>query len=140
MEVNMSRRTAREAALQTLYQIDLGLVSPGEAFNYALEATPLDDKDRQFALAIIEQAVKDWSISDDLIAAAAVDWKLERLARVDRSLLKMAIAELMRRADDTPPGVIINEAIEISKRYSSEESSKFINGILGQLVRQQGWV
>lgn len=135
----MSRRTAREAALQTLFQIDVGLVPAEQAFGFAVEHTPLKDGDKQFALRIVEQAARDWVKSNELIASSAVDWELDRLARVDRSLLKLALAELAIAAPDTPAGVIINEVIELAKKYSSEESGKFINGILGQLVREHGW-
>ena len=133
----MSRRTAREVVLQTLFQLDVGLSTPQKAFEFALEEKPLPQKDLKFAEDILKRAVAEWDESDAVIAAAAIDWDLDRLARLDRCLLRIALAELSLAAEDTPPGVIINEAIELAKVYSSEESGKFINGILGQVVRQR---
>jgi N utilization substance protein B len=131
----MSRRNAREVVLQTLFQLDVGLSTRDKAFAFALEETPLGDKDREFAEVIVKRAVVDWQESDKVIAEAAIDWELDRLARLDRCLLRLALAELSIGAEDTPPGVIINEVIELAKAYSSEESGKFINGILGELLR-----
>lgn len=133
----MSRRTAREVVLQTLFQLDVGLSTPQKAFEFALEEKPLPQKDLKFAEDILKRAVAEWDASDAVIAAAAIDWDLDRLARLDRCLLRLALAELSLAAEDTPAGVIINEAIELAKVYSSEESGKFINGILGQVVRQR---
>lgn len=131
----MSRRKAREVVLQTLFQLDVGLSTKEKAFAFALEENPLARKDRDFAEGILSRAVADWDQSDKVMAAAAIDWELERLARLDRCLLRLALAELAMNAADTPPGVVINEVIELAKEYSSEDSGKFINGILGEVVR-----
>lgn len=131
----MSRRKAREVVLQTLFQLDVGLSTKEKAFAFALEENPLGRKDRDFAEGILSRAVADWDQSDKVMAAAAIDWELERLARLDRCLLRLALAELAMNAADTPPGVVINEVIELAKEYSSEDSGKFINGILGEVVR-----
>lgn len=136
----MSRRTAREAALQTLYQLDLGLVNAREAFTYALEATPLDDKDEQYARRIVNSATTDWDTINQLIADTTVGWSIDRLTRVDRSLLRLSIAEMLVHEPDTPISVIINEGLEIAKEYSTEESSRFLNGVLGNVARKYGWV
>lgn len=135
----MSRRTAREAALQTLYQLDLGLVNAREAFTYALDATPLEDKDEQYARRIINSATNNWDTINQLIAEATVSWSIDRLARVDRSLLRLSIAEMLAQEPDTPISVIINEGLEIAKEYSTDESSRFINGLLGNVARKYGW-
>jgi N utilization substance protein B len=131
----MSRRNAREAVLQTLFQLDVGLTTRDKAFAFALEETPLNNKDRVFAETILKQAVADWEESDKVMAEAAIDYELDRLARLDRCLLRLALAELAIGAEDAPPGVVINEVVELAKAYSSEDSGKFINGILGQIVR-----
>ncbi|HSL93641.1 MAG TPA: transcription antitermination factor NusB [Bacillota bacterium] len=133
----MSRRNAREVVLQTLFQLDVGLSTKDKAFAFALEETPLAKKDRDFAQGILDQAVADWEQSDKVMAGAAIDYELDRLARLDRCLLRLALAELAIGAEDTPPGVIINEVIELAKAYSSEESGKFINGILGEVLRSR---
>ncbi len=131
----MSRRKAREVVLQTLFQLDVGLSTRDKAFAFALEETPLAKKDKEFAEAILRQAAADWDESDKVIADAAIDWELDRLARLDRCLLRLALAELAINAEDTPPEVVINEAIELSRKYSSADAGKFINGILGEVVR-----
>ena len=135
----MSRRAAREVVLQTLFQMDVGLTKAEKAFEFALETTPLDEKTRQYAQKIVEQAMKDWNTSGEMIAGVSVDWEVERLNRVDRSLIRLAIAEIALGVKDAPTSVIINEVIEMAKIYSTEESSRFINGILGQLARTQDW-
>lgn len=136
----MSRRTAREAALQTLYQLDLGLVEAPQAFAYAVESTPLEERDEDFARRIISSATKHWEEINTYISEAAVGWSLDRLARVDRSLLRLSLAEMINPDKDTPVNVVINEGLELAKQYSTEESSRFINGILGNVARKQGWV
>jgi len=136
----MSRRTARQAALQTLYQLDLGLVEAPQAFAYAVESTPLQDRDADFAQRIIQAALTNWEDINSHIEEATVSWAIDRLARVDRSLLRLSLAEMLSHDPDTPVNVIINEGIELAKQYSTEESSKFINGMLGNIARKQGWV
>lgn len=136
----MSRRTAREAALQTLYQLDLGLVDEPQAFAYALESTPLEIKDANYARRIVKAALNNWEEINTYISDATVGWTIDRLARVDISLLRLSIAELLDHDPDTPINVVINEGIELAKQYSTDESSRFINGILGNIARQQGWV
>lgn len=139
-ELAMSRRTAREAALQTLYQLDLGLTDPPSAFTYALESTPLEERDADFARRIIKSATNHWEEINSYIAEASVGWSIDRLARVDRSLLRLSLAEMLSFDPDTPVNVVINEGIELAKHYSTEESSRFINGMLGSIARKQGWV
>lgn len=136
----MSRRNAREAALQTLYQLDLGLVDAEQAFAYAIESTPLEEKDHNFARRIVSAATHHWQTIDEFIAESSVGWTIDRLARVDRSLLRLSLAEMLSHDPDTPVGVVINEGIELAKEYSTEESSRFINGMLGNIARKQGWV
>lgn len=136
----MSRRTAREAALQTLYQLDLGLVDEPQAFAYAMESTPLESKDTDYARRIVRSALNHWDEINTFISDATVGWTIDRLARVDISLLRLSLAELLDHDPDTPINVVINEGIELAKQYSTDESSRFINGMLGTIARQQGWV
>lgn len=136
----MSRRTAREAALQTLYQLDLGLVDEPQAFAYAMESTPLESKDATYARRIVKSALNNWEEINTYISDATVGWAIDRLARVDISLLRLSLAELLDHDPDTPINVVINEGIELAKQYSTDESSRFINGMLGSIARKQGWV
>lgn len=132
----MSRRLAREVALRTLFQLDTGHISEGAAFGFALETTPLATELIQFAQELVQMAVSKQEESDNIISAKSVDWELTRLPRVDRSILRLAIGEMLS-ASDTPTGVVINEAVELAHRYSTEESSRFINGLLGNVARDQ---
>ncbi|KAF0197409.1 MAG: N utilization substance protein B [Bacillota bacterium] len=136
----MSRRTAREAALQTLYQLDLGLVDEPQAFAYAMESTPLANRDADYARRIVRAALSHWEEINAFISNASVGWTIDRLARVDISLLRLSLAEMLSHDPDTPINVVINEGLELAKQYSTEESSRFINGMLGNIARQQGWV
>lgn len=132
----MSRRLAREAALRTLFQLDIGHISQEAAFAFALETTPLAANMVQFAQELVQTALGRQSESDVIISSKSVDWEISRLPRVDRSILRLAIGELLA-ASSTPTGVIINEAVELAHRYSTEESGRFINGLLGSVVREQ---
>ena len=128
----MKRRRAREAALQVLFQMDLGKLSLDEAL--ATVATPeWSGEDRKLVLTLARGTREHLTQIDALIARVAEHWTLERMATVDRNILRMAVCEL--QYTDTPRGAVINEAVELAKRYSTEESGRFVNGLLGQIVR-----
>ena len=130
------RRRARELALTILYQIEiLGLTgdSPGEtaeAFwkeNRSEEATVKD-----FTNLIVTEVIKNRSLIDEEVAKTAINWKINRMDYIDRNILRMATFEIMF-LEDIPPLVTINEAIELAKKYGTEESSRFINGVLHKI-------
>jgi N utilization substance protein B len=126
------RRRAREAALGVLFQMDLGKLSLEDALATVRgQAWPAEDWSLIESLA--RGARERQAEIDALITAAAEHWTLERMATVDRNILRMAIYEIETGA--TPVGVVINEAVELAKRYSTEESGRFVNGLLGKLVR-----
>lgn len=126
------RRRAREAALGVLFQMDLGKLSLEEALDTVNAPDwPPDDWTLVVTLA---RGTRDHLVEiDALIARVAEHWTLDRMATVDRNILRMAIYELV--STDTPVGVVINEAVELAKRYSTEESGRFVNGMLGKMVR-----
>ncbi len=132
----MSRRLAREVALRTLFQLDTGHIAESDAFAFALETTPLSESLIPFAQDLVQTALSHQAESDALISAKSVDWELSRLPRVDRSILRLAIGEMLAETA-TPTGVIINEAVELAHRYSTEESGRFINGLLGSVARDK---
>ncbi|MBT9152090.1 MAG: N utilization substance protein B [Firmicutes bacterium] len=136
----MSRRNAREAALQALFQLEFGQLSALEALSYALGVTALTDKDEGYARLVLAKAVQKWEKTEALITEYAEKWSLERLARVDRAILRLSIAEMLLNAPDTPVGVVIDEGLELAKEYSTDESSRFIHGILGSVASSLGWV
>jgi len=130
------RRKAREIALQFLYQLDLGGdadPTPHEAEFWARH--PLDDKTRRFASAIVHGVTTNQSRIDRTISESTEHWDLDRMAVVDRNILRLAVYELLHSAE-VPPKVAINEAIEIAKKFGTQESGRFINGILDRVHRE----
>lgn len=127
------RRQAREIALQALYIADAAGTPEGAAFASVIYGNKdADDKTRDFARDLVRGTLADKEKLDALIQAVAENWSLARMPLVDRNVLRLAAYELTS-LDGTPIGVIIDEAIEIVRKYSTEESTRFINGILDKL-------
>ena len=136
-----SRRAARELALQALYQVDLLGGAETERPSLALfweHFDPEADPETQaFARELVDGVRDAQERIDGLIAAAAEHWRLPRLSRVDLNLLRLATFELIGRPE-IPASVTLNEAVEIARRFSSEESAGFVNGVLDHIARQVG--
>ncbi len=131
----MKKRTrARELALQFLYQADLVKLGPEEADDF-LRDEELDVETRRFAKRLIEGTLKERDALDAVIQAVAQNWNISRMAVIDRNVLRVASYELLH-CEDIPPKVAINEAIEIGKRYSTQNSGAFINGILDKIMNR----
>lgn len=128
------RRSGRQLALRTLFQIDVGRMSPEEAFSLAAPSEKLGAETQAFARELVEKTVQHQAHIDQLIERCARGWTLERMANVDRNVLRLAICELLY-LPDIPPSVTVDEAVELAKKYSTGESGRFVNGILGNLVR-----
>ncbi|MBI4677605.1 MAG: transcription antitermination factor NusB [Elusimicrobia bacterium] len=124
------RRQARENALHALYLAECGLREES-AFAAACRGVD-DDKTLEFARRLFDGALRERDELDRRIGEVAKNWDVARMAAVDRNVLRLASYELIR-CPETPPGVIINEAIEIVKKFSTEDSSRFINGILDKI-------
>jgi N utilization substance protein B len=131
-----SRRQGREAALQMLYLIDTCALEVDKIPDAVLSKDPLDAKTHDFAHHLASGVMSEWQRIDRLITEHAKNWEMKRMAAVDRSLLRLASFELLRDTE-TPVNVIINEAVEIAKRYSTSESSKFVNGILDKIKEER---
>ncbi|UCD63347.1 MAG: transcription antitermination factor NusB [Candidatus Zixiibacteriota bacterium] len=132
-----SRRTlARETVLQTLYACEHGELEPQQAFESIAEIEQFDEYDLEFAKTLLSRVVAHSGEADEHISRLAQNWVLERIAAIDRSILRMAIIELTY-IPDTPVKVVINEAIELAKRFSTVESSKFVNGILDSFIKSR---
>ncbi|MEK6560101.1 MAG: transcription antitermination factor NusB [Nitrospirota bacterium] len=127
------RRKAREYALQMLYQYDISQQSSGLFDGFWSDKVVQDDI-REFANNIVDGVIKNLSMIDEKIRLSASHWSVDRMAVVDRNILRMAIFELLY-IRDIPAKVTINEAIEIAKRYGVEESGSFVNGILDRVVK-----
>jgi len=134
------RRRAREAALQILYQWEVGKTDVTVAAATVLgpqwpDTHPPPDDVREFASALAVDTVRRLPAIDALIAETTERWRPERMAVVDRLILRMAVGE-MTRDGGTPAAVVINEAIELGRTFSTEESVKFINGMLDGIRRK----
>ena len=124
----MRRRQAREQIVKALFRKDfVGEVDP--------EEPPQDDYVRQ----VLEGIAEHGTDIDQLIEERAAGWRLERLHSVDRNVLRLAIYELLHR-DDVPPEVVIDEAVELAKRYGTEKSPAFVNGILDRIYKERSAV
>ena len=133
-----SRTKARECALQALYQLDTSGGSASDVLaGLWAHFEPVDDDTKAFAEQLVRGAQREQSTIDELIQRTSTHWKLERMARVDRNILRLAVFEILKRGD-VPLKVTLNEAIELSKKYGSEESSAFVNGILDRIANSSG--
>lgn len=133
----MSRSLAREVAMKLAYSRLLGGEdTPAAVLEKSGEAEPLSVEDATFAEALAAGVEARADELDAVIAAHAIDWSIGRIARVDLSILRIAVYEMLYR-DDVPCGAAINEAVELAKRFGGEKSSAFVNGILGAVARER---
>lgn len=129
--MSSARRQAREAALRILYLWEVGQAEPGASIDaYFQEHAPdADDEVFEFASTLVRGTVRSLDDLDALIAQHSRHWRLDRLAIIDRLIIRMAVWE-MRHDPETPPAVIINEALELTRRFSADEAVGFVNGML----------
>ncbi|MEE8412607.1 MAG: transcription antitermination factor NusB [Acidobacteriota bacterium] len=128
------RRRARECALQMLFQIDLIGVERAEVYAQFWDEHDTEDDVRAFTQELVDGVCSTREQLDARITKIAERWRIERMAVVDRNVLRMALYE-MNRQPETPTAVVIDEAIEVARRFGSEESAKFVNGVLDALRR-----
>ncbi|MFH1779481.1 MAG: transcription antitermination factor NusB [Candidatus Omnitrophota bacterium] len=133
----MRKRTkARECALQILYQIDITKDSPDNLLSAFWENKKTESEVRDFATALVKGTVENMQKIDDIITKYASNWKLKRMAVVDRNVLRLSAYELLYR-EDIPPKVAINEAVDLAKKYGDIDSGKFVNGILDRINKEE---
>lgn len=153
----MSRRVAREVVLQSLFQIDFTACEVEQALNSSLaehdEFIYLEEtegelaeelqvkkasclKAKAYAEAVLNGVLANLAEIDAKLSEFAVDWTVERMPATDRNILRIAAYEMLFAEEKIVPGVAINEAVEIAKLYGSEEAPRFINGVLGKMVRE----
>ena len=136
----MARHRARRQALQLLYQWDLRRTPPEEIlrgyYNSLLisEDTVAQPRPDPFAEVLMRGVIDDLPSIDERITRNAAHWRLERMPVVDRNILRIAVYEMMRT--DTPPPVVIDEALELARQFAGEESVHFINGVLDAVRRE----
>ena len=133
-----NRRMARECALQALYYADSIKASDENALlRYAQEFKGELSECYPFCEGLVKGTVEHLAEIDKLVSTYAKNWTISRMSAVDRSTLRMATYELVFSPDHTPVPAVIDEAIELAKKYSTENSSKFINGLLDQLKKER---
>jgi N utilization substance protein B len=129
-----SRRSSRELALRALYQIDVGGTSPAEATASVCDSERYSESALSFARELVLGTSANLARIDDIIEENSRGWSLSRMASVDRNILRLAIFELLF-LPDIPASVTVDEAVELAKKYSTAESGRFVNGVLGNIVK-----
>jgi N utilization substance protein B len=130
-----ARRKARELALQMLFQFDMSGNQPEMIIGTFEELQKSKPNTREFAVKIFNGTIAHMTDLDDMIQSQAENWRLSRMACVDRNIIRMSVYEFLHEAD-TPKLVIIDEAIEIAKKYGTDKSPQFINGILDGILKK----
>lgn len=136
-----NRHLGRIVVLQTLYEYEFRVESKDSSVdineilnrNLSRYEAAIDDKD--FVESLTTEVLKHQAEIDDRIAPIAPDWPIEQIARIDRNILRIGMYELLFKAETVPPKVVINEAVELAKAFGSDNSSKFVNGVLGTAFR-----
>ena len=131
-----TRRRARELALQLLYQFELTNASPEEMQAGFEEWRNASDEVREFADTLLRGTLSRIDELDEELSRQTTHWRLERLAAVDRNILRLAMYELICETG-TPHAVVIDEAIEIAKKYGTKDSGRFVNGVLDGFVKRR---
>ena len=130
-----SRRKGREIALKILYQREARSEELERSFGSYWAQNPTDQETRSFAERLAQGVTAHLEEIDALIVEAAQHWRLDRMFAIDRNLLRIGVFELVHELD-TPPKVVINEAIEVAKRYGTQKSPHFVNGVLDGVKRK----
>lgn len=136
-----NRHLGRIVALQTLYEYEFRQESHDESLNLQdilkrnLERYETAIDDTEFVDTLVKGVIEAQATIDASIQPIAPDWPIEQIARIDRNILRIGVFELVHKADIVPPKVAINEAVELAKAFGSDNSSKFVNGVLGTAYR-----
>lgn len=132
-----ARTSGREAALQMLFALETSADSADRVIAGFWRETPGDPEGREYADSVVRGVAGELSDVDEAIRKASTNWRLERMARVDRNVLRLGAWELMR-SHAVPRAVILDEAVELAKRFGSEDSSAFVNGVLDRVAANLG--
>ena len=136
-----NRHLGRIVALQTLYEFEFRTncedtsVDVEDILERNLERYSQTIQDKAFVTSLVKGVIDTQADLDSKIQPIAPDWPLEQIARIDRSILRLGLYELLHFGDKVPPKVVINEAVELAKAFGSDNSSKFVNGVLGTAYR-----
>ena len=140
----MSRRQAREFALQFIFSVDFNkdenvtelLEEFHESETAFIETNDYSKKDIEFANRLIIGTVENMEKIDELITKSAIGWTFDRIAKVDLAILRLAIFEIYF-LEDVPEGVSANEAVDLAKKYSADDAGSFVNGVIGKIIRER---
>jgi N utilization substance protein B len=135
----MSRRSAREAAMKLLYQYSITGVLSKDVLDEApdvLDTESLNDENMRYIDNVIEGFPEKQEEIDEIISANSHSWKIDRIAKVDLAILRLALFEMIYLG--IPNRVTVNEAVELAKKYSADKSYKYINGLLGGYLKSEG--
>lgn len=137
MSDKMIRRIAREVALQSLFQIDFNSCEAEAAVEASLTEHDEDNapKAHDYALTLVQGVLANKAAIDERLSQYAIDWTVERMPATDRNILRVAVYEMLFAEQAVAAGVAINEAVEVAKAYGTEESPRFVNGVLGKLAK-----
>ncbi len=131
----MDKRTrARALAMQALYQLDVQGKAAFDSMERFFTENQPDDQVRKLARQWVREAWTNVSVCDELISKAVLRWQISRLSLVDKSILRLAVYQL-KFCEDIPPRVVINEAIELAKKFGTAQSSGFVNGVLDAILK-----
>jgi N utilization substance protein B len=133
----MTRRFARELALQTLYNVEIGHNEASEALAQTLGEHSQAGDQRGFVKELVIGTLENAAQSDEVIGPLLEGWTIDRLPTIDRIVLRMSVYELHHHSE-TPAAVVLNEAIELAKKYSTDDSGRFVNGVLSSAIRRAG--
>lgn len=128
----MSRKLAREMAVCFLFQVEFQKENIKEQVEDFIDSYGESNYDKDYFLEIINGVLNSLKEIDEMIDAKSKDWSIDRIAKMDLPILRVAVYEIKHR-EDIPVGVSINEAVELAKKYGSDDSARFINGVLGQI-------
>lgn len=134
-----SRRRTRELALSCCFEIEVGRLKIEPVLKHTVESQDVDPNAEKFLVAAVETVEKYRESIDSVVGELAIGWKLDRIARVDLCILRLAISELLIGFEDPrpPDAVVINEAVVLAKKFSTEDSGKFVNGILASVAKEK---
>lgn len=125
----MNRHTAREKAFQVLFQLGINDNNPDKAVEEHLESIEID----AFLMSLVKGVTENKAALDDIISKNLENWTIDRIASVEKTILRIAILEINYK-DDIPTNVSINEAVELANMYGDEKSGKFVNGVLSKII------
>ncbi|MHB8063069.1 MAG: transcription antitermination factor NusB [Ruminiclostridium sp.] len=128
----MGRRASREAVMKLLYQLEIQKSDRSEQIDRALEDESLTDNDKKYIRSIVDGVNEKVILIDSLIEKKSMGWKISRLSKIDLSILRIGIYEILYR-EDIPYSVTVNEAVELAKRYSNEDAGAYVNGLLAKV-------